>query len=249
VALGEELRGLVGADHVGEGDGRVLGPGRAVRREPEGADGRGIDDPPHTGLAGRLEDRARTVDVHAVQLGRIARPQPVVRGDVVERIGARHGARQRGAVEQVALHDLDGAAVEGPAVAAAARTTAAGTPRSRAHASTAADSMSTASAPVSIQRRAFCAADSTTAATVRSAPSPGTRGSGAVGQRVPSGPSTTVGTTRAPMASDGASAPQAPATTTRSGARHAGARSARRAPRSPMVASSSAPPMKWGADA
>ena len=130
-----------------------------------------------------------------------------------------------------------------------ARTTAAGTPRSRAHASTAADSMSTASAPVSIQRRAFCAADSTTAATVRSAPSPGTRGSGAVGQRVPSGPSTTVGTTRAPMASDGASAPQAPATTTRSGARHAGARSARRAPRSPMVASSSAPPMKWGADA
>src|SRR5439155_491074 len=65
------------------------------------------------------------------------------------------------------------------------RTTAAGTSRPRAHAMMAADSMSTASAPVSIQRRAFWAADSTTAPTVRSAPSPDSRGSAAVGQRPP----------------------------------------------------------------
>jgi hypothetical protein len=60
------------------------------------------------------------------------------------------------------------------------RTTAAGTPRARAHYTIGSDSMSQASAPVSIQSRAFSSAVETTVSTVRSAPARRRPGSVAV---------------------------------------------------------------------
>jgi len=64
---------------------------------------------------------AGAVDIGAVELARIAGPEPVVRRRVVDAAGALHRGAERIRLEEVALGDLNGAALERPAVTALAR--------------------------------------------------------------------------------------------------------------------------------
>src|SRR6266849_7632881 len=81
-ALGEELRALVGPDHVVEAHGRGLGAGPALSGQSERADARGVDDALDTGPRAGLEHGARAVHVVAVDLTWMAGPEPIVTGHV-----------------------------------------------------------------------------------------------------------------------------------------------------------------------
>ena len=70
---------------------------------------------------GGLEDVAGAVDIGAVELAGIGRPEPVVGGDVVDAARAGDGGADGVDVEEVALRDVDGAALERAAIAARAR--------------------------------------------------------------------------------------------------------------------------------
>ena len=119
-ALGVELALLVVADHLGAGHRSRLVGRRPVGRQPERADRARVDDPRDASRGGRLQHVVRAVDVRAVQLPRIAGPEAVVGGAVVERRDPGDRPRERGGIRDVAFRDLDGQAFE--VLAAALRT-------------------------------------------------------------------------------------------------------------------------------
>src|SRR5207248_347207 len=163
-------------------------------------------------------------------------------GDVVDRVGAAHRARERGAVEQITFHDLHRHTLEGAAIPAGAREHAHdGAERNQLAHDVGADEAGAAGDQKDLHRVLAIvawAADALTAPAGSRAPLAAGPGTSAVGRGPPSGPGTTVGTTRAPTDSAGASAPHTPAEMTRSRARQLTARSASRAARSPTAASS-----------
>ena len=110
--LGEELRALVGPDHVVEAHGRGLGPGPTLRGQPKRAHARGVDDALHPGARAGLEHGARALDVGAVDLRRIAGPEPVVAGHVEDSRAARDRRGHGVGLEDVAAHHLDRATLE-----------------------------------------------------------------------------------------------------------------------------------------
>ena len=57
--------------------------------------------------AGRIEDIARAFDIGLIQLPRIERAQPVVRGDMKQRLASGQRVIERGAIGQIALDDFD----------------------------------------------------------------------------------------------------------------------------------------------
>ena len=61
---------------------------------------------------------AGAVDIGAVERTRIGRPEPVVGGDVIDAARPGDGGADGVDVEQVALRDVDGAALERAAIAA-----------------------------------------------------------------------------------------------------------------------------------
>ena len=119
-ALGEELGGLVRSHHVRERDGRPLVTGGAVLGNAHGAHGGRVDDALDTGQRGGLEHVAGAVDIGAVERAGIGRPEPVVGGDVIDAARAGDGGADGVDVEQVALRDVDGAALERAPIAALA---------------------------------------------------------------------------------------------------------------------------------
>src|SRR5207247_13454 len=83
------------------------GPRDAVLRDPERADGGGVDHAAHARRACGLEDGARATDVDAVELLRVGRPEAVVGRDVEDDVDALHRALHGGWIQQVSLADLD----------------------------------------------------------------------------------------------------------------------------------------------
>ena len=118
--LGEELRALVGADHVVERHGRRLVGRRAVAIDPEHRDARRIDEPLDACRRGGLEHVHGPFDVRAVHRQRIRDPEPIVGRDVEHRVAAARRGAQRLAVGQVALGELDVETLEVAPIAAAA---------------------------------------------------------------------------------------------------------------------------------
>ena len=104
--LAEKLRPLVVADHVGECDGSVLVHDGSIGLEAHGGDARRVDNSLDPGLAGQFQQFARTVDVRAIHLPGIAHPQPVICGDVDQRIAACQCGAKIFRLEQVAHDDL-----------------------------------------------------------------------------------------------------------------------------------------------
>ena len=119
--LGEKLRALVGADHVVELDGCGLGAEATVAGQAERADARGVDHALDARPRARLEHGARAIHVVAVDLGRVLRPEPVVRCDVEDLRAALDRAGHGNGVEHVAAHHLDRAAFERPEAACRTR--------------------------------------------------------------------------------------------------------------------------------
>ena len=102
-------------------DRRRLVARRPVLGNAHRADRRGVDDALGASLARRLEHVARAVDVGAVELAWIRRPEPIVGGDVIDVRHPAHRRAHRGDVQHVTLDDLDRTSLEGPPVAAGAR--------------------------------------------------------------------------------------------------------------------------------
>src|SRR5439155_1721405 len=82
-------------------------PRPAVLRDPERADGGGVDHAAHARRACGLEDGARATDVDAVELLRVGRPEAVVGRDVEDDVDALHRALHGGWIQQVSVADLD----------------------------------------------------------------------------------------------------------------------------------------------
>src|SRR4029077_2604094 len=76
--LGQKLRSLVMADHVGDCDGRVLLARRAVRGNADRGNTARVYDALHAGMPGGLEDIASALDVGLVELAGIRYAQAVI---------------------------------------------------------------------------------------------------------------------------------------------------------------------------
>ncbi len=104
--LRQELRSLVGSDHVGNGRGSLLVGRAAVLAEPERGDAAGVDHARDARLRRRPEQVHAAADVDALDLGRVRHPEPIVGRDVEQGVAAGRGPAQRRRVGEVAGHDL-----------------------------------------------------------------------------------------------------------------------------------------------
>ena len=68
--------------------------GRAIGGNADRGDAAGVDDALHAGRARGSSMLRRSLDIGAVQLRRIARAEPVIRGDVEQRLRSRRSARR-----------------------------------------------------------------------------------------------------------------------------------------------------------
>src|SRR5205823_4213373 len=91
---------------------RGLGARATLPRQSERTDARGVDDALHPGARAGLEHGARALDVGAVDLRRIAGPEPVVAGHVEDPRAARDRRGHGVGLEDVAAHHLDRATLE-----------------------------------------------------------------------------------------------------------------------------------------
>ena len=105
-ALGVELALLVAAHDLGARDGSLLVGGAAVGPEAERADRARVDDFRNPRLRGRPEQIVGPGDIGARELARIARPEPIVRGAVIERLDPGDGPLERTRVEKVPFDDF-----------------------------------------------------------------------------------------------------------------------------------------------
>ena len=100
--LSRDLAALVGADPLAFGERTVLCRGAALS-ELQGRDAAGVDDALDAGAERLLHDEARSLEIVAVDLLRVSRPEPVVGGCMKKIAGALQRRRQRGAIAQIAL--------------------------------------------------------------------------------------------------------------------------------------------------
>ena len=103
--LGDDLAALVGADRFGvrQVPGLV---GEAASAQIEGRDRAGVDDPLDARAQRFLHDDAGALDIGAHDLVGGGRPEPVIGGGMNEIAHALERRRDRGAIEQIADHDL-----------------------------------------------------------------------------------------------------------------------------------------------
>jgi hypothetical protein len=105
-ALGVVLGLLVVADDAVPDDGRRLVRGAAVH-EAEGRDRARVDDLRDIRVGGGAQDVLGAIDVGAVEVAAMARPESVVGGDVVERRGSLRRPGEGGRIGQVPFDDLN----------------------------------------------------------------------------------------------------------------------------------------------
>ena len=104
--FGGDLAALIGAYRLILVEADALVGGRALAQR-QCRDAAGIDDARDAGLRGRLHDVARPLDIGGHDLAGIARPEPIIGGDVKEIAHALHRRLHRGGVAKIALRDLD----------------------------------------------------------------------------------------------------------------------------------------------
>src|SRR3954471_10261387 len=94
------------ADHVAESDRRVLIGHRAVTRKAHSCYGAAIDHTAYSSFLRGLDDRACSLDVGGIHLARIARPEPIIGGNVEDSFASGHSLFQRLDVGKVARNTL-----------------------------------------------------------------------------------------------------------------------------------------------
>ena len=104
--LRQELGPLIVAHHVFERHGRVFVPDSAARNA-DTTHGAGIYDALDPGVPGGLQQVAGSLHVGAVEIVRVAGPQPVVGGHVEHQAATGGGAFERSGVAQVAGANFD----------------------------------------------------------------------------------------------------------------------------------------------
>src|SRR6185437_15676453 len=102
---GEPLRALIVAGHILDRHGSIL-IAISTLRHPDAADRAGIDDALDAGPLGSVQQVACTVNVRAVQLLRILRPEPVISSHVKDKLASLYGPRQRFGIAQIAGRTL-----------------------------------------------------------------------------------------------------------------------------------------------
>ena len=100
--LGQKLRALVVADHIGERDRRVFIDDQAVAAEVHRGHAGGVDEALHLGFAGQPQQLARPVHIGLVHRRRIGNPEPVVGGDMDHGIAAAERGLERLWLGQIA---------------------------------------------------------------------------------------------------------------------------------------------------
>src|SRR6185437_15274845 len=108
----QELRTLVGADHVVEVDGGIFVGRRAVVTQAQRGDAGGMHDAPHATMLRRQQHVVGAADIGVANLARIAGPQPVIGGDVEQALAILQRRFERRRIQQIAANDLDIQAVE-----------------------------------------------------------------------------------------------------------------------------------------
>ncbi len=106
--LGGDLAALIGADPL-----RLIEPdafvGARALAQRQGRDAAGVDDALDAGARRRLHSIARSLDIGGDDLVGIARPQPIVGGDMEEIAHALHRRVHRGGIAHIADSDFDAA--------------------------------------------------------------------------------------------------------------------------------------------
>ena len=99
--LGRDLAALVGADPLAFGERGILRGGAVGQLQ--GRHAARVDDALDAGAERLIHDKLRSLDIVAVNLFRVSRPESVVGGRVKEEPDALQRRRQRGAIAEVAL--------------------------------------------------------------------------------------------------------------------------------------------------
>jgi hypothetical protein len=106
-ALGNHLAVFVSADGLGLRERRGLVAGLPVRSGRKRGDAAGVDDALDAGALCRDHDQSGAFDIGPHDVFGIARPEPVIGGDMEEKTHVPHGPPNRAWIEQVALDDLE----------------------------------------------------------------------------------------------------------------------------------------------
>ena len=104
--LGKPLRALVVPGHVGDRHRRVL-VARLVLRHADAADRAGVNDALDAGAVRRFQQIACAVDIRAIEIVGMFRPEPIIGGHMKHQSAAWHRTFERSRIAQIAGDALD----------------------------------------------------------------------------------------------------------------------------------------------